>query len=129
MITIQLAFASDYEHKAYDILFRSVSRHRVTGKGVHNREFNHEVTVWRNRRNPSGEGFVGPDGKVTPDRLSVLLAARATVFTNNGSASGSQGDVLAIGNTVRLVHPYGEPMGDYVITARVMSDPILKPCS
>lgn len=74
----------------------------VTGRGVHNRAFNHSVRVY-------------PDGR-------VKLSAQATVIALHpiGTPHAHLGEV-AMGDTV-LVD--GVP---YVITAEVASDPLLVP--
>lgn len=128
MITIQLRATSDYEHGAYGIMYRSETLHRVTGQGVYNRHFDHEVTVWDNRRNPNGEGFISPDGKVTADAISVILSARASVITARSAGdnvTSRRGETLAIGDTVTLLHPQRAVYDRFVIQARTMADPIM----
>lgn len=130
MIHIALQNASDYDARHYGIIYRSSTLHTVTGPGVYNPTFSHEVTVWDNSHRPvASRGFLGPDGRVTHDQYCVTLSARASVIAQAAPDAGCRprrGDALRIGDQVTLVTPDGNVFGTYVITARSMADPVLR---
>jgi hypothetical protein len=128
MKVIKLIEASDYEHKHYGLIFKGATLHKVTGKGVHNREFEHRVDVWDNTKRDRGDGtMTDPHGKVTTSALTFILAATATAITYGGSDMRARGEELAIGETVILEFPDGKVTKPLVITARPLHDPSLIP--
>src|SRR5688500_3262717 len=127
MRVIRLIEASEYEREHYGLIFKSATLHSVTGKGVHNREFDHCVDVWDNTKRDRGDGTMSdPDGKVTTSALSFRLSAHPRVIGGSRDTR-AQGEELAIGDTVILEFPDGMTTKPLVITARPLHDPALIP--
>lgn len=147
---IDLRAATAYEADSYGITARSSYVYLITGKGLHNRNSPHRITVWDNtvRPNPhpgqtrwtefgqiGGDGqYLDPNNKGTDEPVSVTTSAEATVITAHGANTGTEAsgqvyadETLTVGETVRLRHPDGTLSGPYVVTTRPLADPDLVP--
>jgi hypothetical protein len=115
---IMLRHATAYERDTYQIRYRSVTVHKVSG--VLNHRFPHTLTIWDNTSRPNphpGEthwtvtGPVGGDGRyldptshATDSPMSALLAAEPVVIDGRGRAYG---DPVSDGDTVVVMYPDG----------------------
>lgn len=128
-ITVDLKDAGDYRRDNYGVLMESVTRHTVTGKGVHNRGYNHRVDIWENRpsraRDADPSVIVDPHGNPTAERYSYLLKAEAGVIAAHPYEREPQGADLAPGDVLTL-RIYGYDLGDFQIrVTRAFHDPEL----
>ena len=144
--------ADDYHREHYGIRYVSTFVHRITGKGLHNRNSPHRIKVWDNTRRPNprngepvrygeygridgGDGqYLDPNNIATDDDLSYLTSAEATAITSNGTNTGTvaSGQVyaptaLAVGQFVVLMYPDGMLSDPMILTARPLRDPELIP--
>lgn len=124
-----IAVTAANETKAsYGILFVSETQHRMTGKGLHNRSFDHIVQVWENRQTaafPEGT-LADPWGNATTETHTFAMKAQATVLTaHREEPRFAYGDTLAVGDTVTLTIA-GLPIGEFQIVARPLRDPMLE---
>jgi hypothetical protein len=130
-ITIEVQPAGDYWRDNYGILLESASVHAASGRGFHNPSFNHVVQVWENRPAKGGPHkgeVVTPDGKLTDETHTVCLKAQPTVISAHPGEPLKYGPALSVGTRVRL-EVGGYPIGEYVVQARQLADPILVPAS
>jgi hypothetical protein len=127
---IDLKPADDYRRDNYGVLLESETLHTMSGRGVHNRSFNHEIQVWENR--PSKVTVADPDQLVTPhgqpteERYHFQTKAVPTVLTAWKEERQEQGPGLAVGDQVEL-YVQGFSIGTFTVTAGVLRDPILLP--
>jgi hypothetical protein len=134
--TIELSPATANE-ASYGILYRS-GPYSLEGPKLRNPGHPHVVTVWKNKPNENpdarvgfpdssdtirrGEGrFVGPNGRGTDDEFTYTLDAGAVII--DGKPHPRLG-TLVLGETVELTFD-GAPLGEFVITARYLADPVL----
>lgn len=141
MIRVNLTPAEPYRDEHYGVTLQSATQHRVTGRGVHNPEFNHRIDVWDNSRRlladvevprlskPASEGdlYVDPYGFPTAERYSLLVTAQASCIVAEPAMRDTtpQGQPLALGDVVELAIS-GYVMGEFVVTARPLHDPHLE---
>ncbi len=91
-----VAGTSSYVERESQALFR------VTGRGVHNPEFQHRVTFYS-------------DGKVLLSAQSTVIALHAIPTSDYRAGTVAIGDTLLVDGT------------EYVVTARPLADPELVP--
>lgn len=122
MHTIAMKPASDYRRSNYGVLLESETRHPVAGRGFHNPHHHHTIEVWENRRGTD------PFGKPTDQAHTILMNAQASCISAHPQAPVSYGETLRVGDRVQL-EVGGFPIGEYVIQAGYLRDPILLPAS
>lgn len=131
MTSIDLRRESDYRRESYGVLLTSRTRHRVTGRGVHNPHHDHVVDVWENKMRDDYEGqaeaYKDPRGGFTERPYSFLLSPQASVIALNPIDDGlTQGDDLELGGIVRLTIE-GFPIGWFQIMTERLQNPHLVP--
>lgn len=119
---VEMKPASTYRSREYGVLLESVTRHDMTGPGVHNRHHPHSIQVWENRVRDGV--LTDPHGKPTSERYSVLTSAHAVVITAHREERPPQGPMLQVGDTV-ILHVNGFEIGQYEVTAKALHDPVL----
>lgn len=125
---IDLKPDTDYRRDNYGVLLVSETLHTMSGRGVHNRSFNHEIEVWENRpakwNGADPDQLVTPHGEPTEERYTFLTKAVPTVITAWPEERQEQGPGLAVGDQVEL-YVHGLSIGTFTVTAGVLRDPIL----
>ncbi len=147
MATVEIALkaATAYRTEHYGISFEGATLHNVTGRGVHNPSFPHSVTVWDNTVRPNSEpeffnSFIGrktgpgryvdPSGRGTDNPTTIIFGSESVVISAVPDPDRkAYGSPIKINDTVRLILPNGDTMGEYVVTARFLDSPILVPIS
>lgn len=113
---IDLIPTGDYRRNTYGVILQSKTVHQITGRGVHNRHFDHRLDVWMNANG------IDPKGKPTTEDLSFLWSAQPSVISTQRLAGPEQGEVLALEEVVVL--RIGErELGRYRITHQMHHDP------
>lgn len=120
--------AANKDEAHYGILFVSETKHAMTGKGLHNRSFDHIVQVWENRETaalPAGT-LSDPWGNATTETHTFAMKAQATVLTaHRETPRFAYGDTIAVGDTVTLTIA-GLLVGTFAVVARPLRDPVLE---
>ena len=138
-MTTTIALSPSTANEAsYGILYRSAP-YSLEGPRLRNPGHPHMVTVWANKPNNNpdarvgypdssetsrrGEGrFVGPNGHGTDDEFTVTLDAGAVII--DGKPHPRAG-TLTVGETVELTVDGKRWLGEFVVTARPLADPVL----
>lgn len=126
MITIEMRPAPDRDREVYGIVLESATRHMVAGRNVHNRSFPHRVRVW-DIQSPSrlSQGRDPITGQESDEAYAYLLSAESVAITSTPQPRDPYGDVLVVGEHVRLA-VCGHPLeGTFEVRSNRMGDPRL----
>lgn len=131
MTNIDLRRESDYRRDTYGVLLTSKTRHRVTGRGVHNPHHDHTLDVWENKMRDDyagqAEAYKDPRGGFTEARYSFLLSPHANVIALNPIDDGlEQGDDIALRDIVQVTIE-GFSIGWFQVFAKPLQNPHLVP--
>lgn len=131
MTTIDLRREGDYRRDTYGVLLTSKTRHRVTGRGVHNPHHDHTLDVWENKMRDDYEGqaeaYKDPRGGTTERRYSFLLSPHANVISARPLPEETTlGDPIEMGGVVQVsIEGFG--IGWFQVMAKPLQNPHLIP--
>lgn len=126
--TIHVHPVDEYRCSSYGIRLESMN-YKLSGAGVRNPHFPHQVQVWSNthRPNPTGETqYLDPSNRPTNDPETLVLSAHGFAIDGRSRLEYAA-DTLHLGDLVRIDRPDRIGQQVYRVTKRYLADPELVP--